>query len=104
MEPRVYQLQSEFTWLTNHNLKLSLMVLFSAVSIVLLICCANVSNLLLSQSLTRRREITIRAALGSGRGRLIRQFLTESLLLSVAAMAIGLALARGAVHYFRVAN
>jgi putative ABC transport system permease protein len=104
MEPRIYELQSEFTWLTSHNLKLSLMVLFGAVSIVLLICCANVSNLLLSQSLARRREMAIRAALGSGHGRLLRQLLTESLLLSAAAMAIGVALAWGAVHYFRLVN
>ena len=104
MEPRIYELQSEFTWLTSHNLKLSLLVLFCAVSIVLLICCANVSNLLLSQSLARRREMAIRAALGSGRTRLLRQLLTESLVLSAAAVAVGVALAWGAVHYFRVAN
>jgi predicted permease len=103
MEPHIYELQSEFTWLTSHNLKLSLMVLFGAVSIVL-ICCANVSNLLLGQSLARRREMVIRAALGSGRSRLLRQLLTESLLLSAAATAIGVALAWGAVHYFRVVN
>jgi len=104
MEPRLYELQSEFTWLTGHNLRLSLIVLFGAVSIVLLICCANVSNLLLSQSLARRREMAIRASLGSGRVRLLRQLLTESLLLSATAMALGAALAWAAVGYFRIAN
>jgi putative ABC transport system permease protein len=104
MEPRVYELQSEFTWLTSHNLKLSLIVLFCAVSIVLLICCANVSNLLLGRSVARRREMAIRASLGSGWTRLLRQLLTENLLLSGAATVIGVAIAWGAVHYFRITN
>lgn len=104
MEPRVYPLQAEFTWLTGRNLKLSLIILFSAVTMVLLICCANVSILLLGQSLARGREMAIRAALGSGRGRLLRQLLSESLLLSAAAALIGVALATGAVQYFRSAN
>jgi predicted permease len=104
MEPRLYELQSEFTWLTGKNIRLSLIVLLAAVGVVLLLCCANVANLLLGQSLTRRREIAIRAALGSGRGRLLRQLLTESLLLSTVAAAIGVASAGGAVHYFRAAH
>src|SRR5579872_4159629 len=104
MEPRVYELQSEFTWLTGKNIRLSLIVLLGAVGVVLLICCANVANLLLGQSLTRRREIAIRAALGSGRNRILRQLLTESLLLAAAAAVIGVALADGGVHYFRISN
>jgi putative ABC transport system permease protein len=72
--------------------------------VVLLICCANVSNLLLGQSLARKREMAIRAALGSGRSRLLRQLLTESLMLGVSAASVGLVLAAAAVHYFRAAN
>jgi putative ABC transport system permease protein len=104
MEPRVYDLQSEYTWLTGHNLRLTLVVLFCAVSAVLLICCANVSNLLVGQSLVRRREMAIRAAIGSGRARLVRQLLTEHLLLSAGAALAGVALAIGGVYYFRAAN
>jgi putative ABC transport system permease protein len=104
MEPRVYELQSEFTWLTGKNISLSLMVLLGAVSVVLVICCTNVFNLLLGQTLTRRREIAIRAALGSGRTRILQQLLTESLLLAAAAAVIGVVLAGGAVNYFRISN
>jgi predicted permease len=104
MEPAVYPLQQEFTWMAGRNLRLSLVVLFAAVSMVLLIACVNVANLLLGRSLVRQREVTIRAALGSSRGRLFRQLLTESLLLSFAAAAIGTLLAVAAVRYFRATN
>ena len=80
------------------------MVLLGAVSVVLVICCTNVFNLLLGQTLTRRREIAIRAALGSGRTRILQQLLTESLLLAAAAAVIGVVLAGGAVNYFRISN
>ncbi len=79
--------------LVGPNLHRSIMVAFGAVSLVLLIACANVANLLFAQGAARRTELAVRAALGAGRGRLIGQLLTESFALCLMGGAAGIGIA-----------
>jgi predicted permease len=93
---------SELTTLKNHvsgKLHRSLVVLWFAVGMILLIVCVNLSNLQLSRAATRSKELAMRRALGASRGRVIRQLLTESLVLSVAGAGLGLCLASAIVFY-----
>jgi putative ABC transport system permease protein len=96
----VRSLQQELTWLAGRGLRSGLLILFAAVAFLLLIACANVANLLAGRALERRGEIAIRAALGSGRARLIRQILTENLLLSALGAIGAMLLAYAGLRYF----
>jgi predicted permease len=93
----VIRLQDEIT----RPIRPALIVLTIAVCAVLLIACVNMATLLLARAESRHREISVRAAIGASRGRLIRQMLTESLLLSFAGGAAGVALAVAGIHLFQ---
>jgi putative ABC transport system permease protein len=102
--PIVLSLQDNFTWLAGRNLRRGLWLLSGAVSLILFMACLNVAGLLLGRAMEHAREMAIRTALGSGRARLIRQMLTESLMLALCGTGAGILLAVLMLRWFRAVN
>ena len=103
-EPQVNGIQEEFRFLAGRTLRTTIWLMAGAVFCVLLIACVNVANLWTGKALGRERELAVRAAIGAGRARVIRQLLTEALLLATAGSLAGLAIAWIGVRAFNLAT
>src|SRR5262249_15801118 len=91
-------------WILGPSIRRQMLVLLGAVGFVLLLACANVANLLLVRGTARQRELSIRVALGAGRGRIVKQLLSESSVLPTIASVCGLLLAIAPVPLLRRAS